>query len=61
MAVRQWPSLAKQVRAAPDDVALGARVFFAMGGHDEGGIHPVEPYRALHLEEMFPNVSKDAS
>lgn len=111
-AVRQWPSLAKQVQAAPDDVALGARVFFAMGGHDEGGayrrfceteegkrlletrgdypalftdydrlralpaktlgwqyvreldergIHPLEPYRALHLEEMFPNASKEAS
>jgi ubiquinone biosynthesis protein COQ4 len=39
LAVRQWPSLAKQVRETPDDVALGARVFFAMGGYDEGGAY----------------------
>lgn len=39
LAPRQWPSLAKQVQASPDDVALGARVFFALGGHDEGGAY----------------------
>jgi ubiquinone biosynthesis protein COQ4 len=33
---RQWPSLARAVRATPEDVALGARIFFAVGGHDEG-------------------------
>jgi len=33
---RQWPSLFRAVRATPEDVALGARVFFAIGGHDEG-------------------------
>jgi ubiquinone biosynthesis protein COQ4 len=32
---REWPSLARAVRDTPDDIALGARVFFAVGGHDE--------------------------
>lgn len=36
MSPRQWPSLTRAVRDTPDDVALGARVFFAIGGHDEG-------------------------
>jgi ubiquinone biosynthesis protein COQ4 len=36
LAPRQWPSLARAVRDTPDDIALGARVFFAVGGHDEG-------------------------
>jgi len=33
---RQWPSLARAVLDTPDDIALGARVFFAVGGHDDG-------------------------
>ena len=36
LAPRQWPLLFRAVRETPDDVALGARVFFAVGGHDEG-------------------------
>ncbi len=36
LAPRQWLPLARAVREDPDDVALGARVFFAVGGHDEG-------------------------
>lgn len=31
-----WPRLAAQVREDPGDVALGARIFFSIGGHDEG-------------------------
>lgn len=33
---RAWPRLAREVREDPGDVALGARVFFSVGGHDEG-------------------------
>ena len=33
---RLWPGLFRLVREQPDDVVLGARVFFAVGGHDEG-------------------------
>lgn len=33
---REWPRLARLVREDPADVALGARVFFSVGGHDEG-------------------------
>lgn len=36
MSPRSWPSLVRAVRDTPEDVALGARVFFAVGGHDEG-------------------------
>jgi ubiquinone biosynthesis protein COQ4 len=36
VAPRQWLSLFRAVREDPDDVALGARVFFSIGGHDEG-------------------------
>ncbi len=36
LAPRRWPSLFRAVRETPDDVALGAEVFFALGGHDEG-------------------------
>ncbi len=32
---REWRRLAGLVRANPGDVTLGARVFFAIGGHDE--------------------------
>jgi hypothetical protein len=35
LAPRQWLSLFRAVREAPDDVVLGARVFFSIGGHDE--------------------------
>ncbi len=35
LAPRQWLPLAREVRGKPGDVALGARVFFAIGGHDE--------------------------
>lgn len=33
---REWLRLARLVRDDPNNVALGARVFFAFGGHDEG-------------------------
>ena len=33
---REWPTLFREVREHPEDVALGARVFFSIGGHDEG-------------------------
>ena len=33
---REWPFLFRSLRETPDDVALGARIFFALGGHDEG-------------------------
>ncbi len=36
LAPRKWLSLARAVREDPDDVALGAKVFFSVGGHDEG-------------------------
>lgn len=39
MQPRQWLRLARQVREDPGDVVLGARVFFAVGGHDEGPTH----------------------
>jgi ubiquinone biosynthesis protein COQ4 len=32
---REWLRLARLVRENPGDVTLGARVFFAIGGHDE--------------------------
>jgi ubiquinone biosynthesis protein COQ4 len=32
---RAWPSLARQLRETPDDVTLGTRLFFSVGGHDE--------------------------
>ena len=36
---RKWPSLFRALSEDPDDVALGARIFFALGGHDEGPTH----------------------
>ena len=33
---RDWPSLFRAVKEDPNDVELGARVFFSIGGHDEG-------------------------
>jgi ubiquinone biosynthesis protein COQ4 len=36
---RTWLRLARLVRAEPGDVALGAHVFFAVGGNDEGPSH----------------------
>jgi len=36
LAPREWLPLFRAVREDPDDVALGARVFFSIGGHDEG-------------------------
>jgi len=35
LAPRRWPSLFRAVRESPDDVVLGAKVFFSLGGHDE--------------------------
>jgi len=35
LAPRRWPSLFRAVRDSPDDVILGAKVFFSIGGHDE--------------------------
>lgn len=32
---RKWFRLARLIRSDPGDVALGAKVFFAIGGHDE--------------------------
>lgn len=32
---REWPRLAREIREDPGDVALGARFFFSVGGHDE--------------------------
>ena len=39
LAPRQWPTLFRKVKEHPEDVALGARVFFSVGGHDEGGAY----------------------
>lgn len=35
LAPQRWRSLARAIRETPDDVAVGARVFFSIGGHDE--------------------------
>lgn len=35
LAPQRWPSLFRAVRESPDDVVLGAKVFFSIGGHDE--------------------------
>jgi len=32
---REWPRLAREIREDPGDVAVGARFFFSVGGHDE--------------------------
>jgi ubiquinone biosynthesis protein COQ4 len=44
---RELPFLFRSLRETPDDVALGARIFFALGGHDEGPTHR----RLLQSEE----------
>jgi hypothetical protein len=36
---REWLPLTRQVRNSPGDVVTGARVFFAIGGHDEEPTH----------------------
>jgi ubiquinone biosynthesis protein COQ4 len=49
----EWPFLFRSLRETPDDVALGARIFFALGGHDEGPTYRrlVQTEEGAHLAQ----------